>query len=244
MIVSALPPRPLQFQMTAQLNANQTRSEDFVNVWTVLVVEKDHDLFGSSPLVDEVDRLSCRCPTDAEPAVAGLPVAAPGQTADGARERYPPTSCPPALSAGAVGDHPPSSCTMSQQLAPGGQPGPTTWPAHPRPWPRPLLGPPMSYPTGLSQASVDGKPIGQPRGRPNDTLTNDPQAPGELPATRPPRGQSPCHHAASHPPCRQHPNDLSGCAPVVDLPRASALQVLGFAQWLYGGRLTCTTYER
>ncbi|WAQ86547.1 hypothetical protein PtA15_7A273 [Puccinia triticina] len=78
---------------------------------------------------------------------------------------------------------------MSQQLAPGGQPGPT-WPAHPRPWPRPLSGPPTSYPTGLSQASggkasVDGKPIGQPRGRPNDTLTDDPQALGELPATRP-----------------------------------------------------------
>ncbi|WAR56412.1 hypothetical protein PtB15_7B261 [Puccinia triticina] len=100
------------------------------------------------------------------------------------------TSRPHALSAGAVGDlHPPSSCTMSQQLAPGGQPGPT-WPAHPRPWPRPLSGPPTSYPTGLSQASggkasVDGKPIGQPRGRPNDTLTDDPQALGELPATRP-----------------------------------------------------------
>ncbi|WAR60978.1 hypothetical protein PtB15_13B229 [Puccinia triticina] len=37
MIVSALPPRPLQFQMTAQLNANQTRSEDFVNVRLWLV---------------------------------------------------------------------------------------------------------------------------------------------------------------------------------------------------------------
>ncbi|WAQ83545.1 hypothetical protein PtA15_3A916 [Puccinia triticina] len=53
-------------QIDAQLNANRPRSKDYVNAWTVLVVEKDHKMFGSSPLVDEVNKLSCRCPTDAE----------------------------------------------------------------------------------------------------------------------------------------------------------------------------------
>ncbi|WAQ85848.1 hypothetical protein PtA15_6A477 [Puccinia triticina] len=45
------------------------KNPNAVNAWTVLVVEKDHNLFGSSPLS----------------AVAGLPLSAQGQTADGAR---------------------------------------------------------------------------------------------------------------------------------------------------------------
>ncbi|WAQ81853.1 hypothetical protein PtA15_2A166 [Puccinia triticina] len=53
-------------QIDGQLQANRPRSEDWNNAWTLLVVQKDHLLFGMSPLLADLDRDNCTCPTDDE----------------------------------------------------------------------------------------------------------------------------------------------------------------------------------
>ncbi|OAV92226.1 hypothetical protein PTTG_03267 [Puccinia triticina 1-1 BBBD Race 1] len=53
-------------QINGQLQANRPRSEDWNNAWTLLVVQKDHILFGMSPLLAGLDRDNCTCPTNDE----------------------------------------------------------------------------------------------------------------------------------------------------------------------------------
>ncbi|OAV91641.1 hypothetical protein PTTG_11153 [Puccinia triticina 1-1 BBBD Race 1] len=53
-------------QIDGQIQANRPRSEDWNNVWTLLVVQKDHLLFGMSPLLADLDRDNCTRPTNDE----------------------------------------------------------------------------------------------------------------------------------------------------------------------------------
>ncbi|WAQ85317.1 hypothetical protein PtA15_5A892 [Puccinia triticina] len=64
-----LPDDPVALSPTQQLYANfgaASRIEDWNNVWTLLVVQKDHLLFGMSPLLADLDRDNCTRPTNDE----------------------------------------------------------------------------------------------------------------------------------------------------------------------------------
>ena len=58
-----------------QLQANRTLDENHINAWHRLICQKDAELFGDSPMLDDLDRSACVCPSEADVAALATEIA-------------------------------------------------------------------------------------------------------------------------------------------------------------------------